>query len=54
MRRFEEKITSSIYCDIETGKNWVDNKLKKLLKFGLIYMLRADYVKIEDVHLNAF
>ena len=29
-------------------------KIKKLLKVGLIHMLRASYITIEDVHLKAF
>ena len=42
------KGTSNIYT-LRKGE-----KLKKLLKVGLIHMLRAAVVKIEDVHLEAF
>ena len=43
------KGTSNIYSD--EGK---EEKIKKLLKVGLIHMFRANEITIEDVHLKAF
>jgi len=44
--------TSNIYSVHRNGKD--TEKIKKLLKLGLIHMLNVYGVAIEDVHLNAF
>ena len=48
------KGTSNIYSDNYGKGSKAAEKIQKLLKVGLIHLLRAGYVKIEDVHLEAF